>query len=412
MRKYFKKWFQLVLWKKIIIALVLGIVVGIVLGKKAEIFKPIGLIFIHAIHMMVVPVVFTAVVCAVISISKAQKMHKIWIKALVIYLVSMLIAACLALVMAIITKPGAGINISGLHLTQSTQHVSHLSFVDQLVNIVPSNPIQAFASGNILQILVFALVLGFAVNLSGKKGEPIARLFKSFSHVVFKFAGIIMGFAPYGIFALLAWVLGEFGVAVLLPLLKFVMVVYGSCLILIFCYYCPVLKFMVNVSPGKFLKAILPSIIMAYSTSSSAATLPTSLKVARENLKLNKNISGFLLPLGATLNLNGLTIYIVTATIFSANLFGIQLHMAQYITIVLTTILAAMGAAAVPGSALIVMGAAMSSVGIPLTDISLIAGVDRFNDMAQTTTNVMGDLFAATIVAKTTADEEVKPIKN
>lgn len=409
MKRYIKLWFQLPLWKRIIVALILGVVAGITMGKEAVIFKPFGMIFIHAIHMMVVPVVFTAIVCAVISMAKAQKMHAIWIKALIIYLISMLIASCLGLAIAVLTEPGSGINISTLHLKE-TQSVQHLSFVQQLVNIVPSNPVQAFASGNILQILVFALILGFAINLSGKSGEPIAKLFKSFSHVVFKFASIIMEFAPYGIFALLSWVLGEFGIAVLLPLLKFVAVVYGSCLVLIFCYYCPVLKVLVRMNPGHFLKAILPSIIMAYSTSSSAATLPTSLRVARDNLKLNKNIAGFLLPLGASLNLNGLTIYIVTATIFSANLFGIHLHMAQYITIVLTTILAAMGAAAVPGSALIVMGVAMSSVGIPLTGISLIAGVDRLNDMAQTTTNVMGDLFATTLVAKSTEDDEVTTI--
>jgi len=405
-----KKWFALALWKKITLALVLGIAVGIAMGSDAVVFKPIGLIFIHLIQLMVVPVVFTAIVNAVISMSSAQKMHVIWVKALCIYAVSMGVAACLGLVMAIVLHPGTAVNVAHLHLTNPVQGTAKpMSVVDELVNIVPSNPVQAFASGNILQILVFAVLLGFSINFAGKPAQPVADLFKSFSHVVFKFAGIVMGFAPYGIFALLAWVLGEFGLAILLPLLKFVFVVYLSCTLLVVLYYLPVLFVLVRVSPGQFIRSIFPAMVMAFSTSSSAATLPTSMRCARENLGLNKNISGFLLPLGATLNLNGLTIYIVTATLFSANLFGVHLGLSQYITIILTTILAAIGAAAVPGSALIVMGAAMSSVGIPLTGISLIAGVDRLNDMMQTMTNVMGDLYATTLVAKTTPDDEVHP---
>ena len=394
-------WFKRPLWQQIAFALIAGIIVGALLGQKAEIFKPIGTLFIHAIKMMVVPVVFTAIVCAVLSMQHSARVGRIWSKAVMLYGASMVLSTTIGLTLASWVKPGVGIDLSKLHNHSSPVDVKKApDWAHKLINIVPSNPVMAFAHGNILQILVFALILGVAINKAGKPAQPVVDLFQAFYTVVFKFAGIIMAFAPYGIFALMAWSLGEFGLSVLWPLLQFVGIVYVGCLLLIVFYYGGVLLIWARMNPIYFIRSIASAAIMAFTTSSSAATLPQSLRCAQQYLKLDHGISGFLLPLGSTLNLNGLSIYISAATVFAANIYGIDLHMGQYITILMSTVLAAMGAAAVPGSAIIVMGAVMTSIGVPLGALPLIAGVDRLNDMAQTSTNVIGDLFATTVIAQ------------
>lgn len=393
-------WFRRPLWQQIALALVSGIIVGALLGDRAQIFKPIGTLFIHAIKMMVVPVVFTAIVCAVLAMKHSARVGSIWGKALILYGISMAISTSIGLSLTTWFKPGVSIDLSTLHNVSSNIDVKKApGWAEQLINIVPANPVMAFAHGNILQILVFALILGVAINKAGQAAQPVVDLFQAFSSVVFKFAGIIMAFAPYGIFALMAWSLGEFGLSVLWPLFKFVALVYLGCGLLIVFYYGGVLLFWTRMNPLIFIRSIASAAIMAFTTSSSAATLPQSLRCAQQYLKLDNGIAGFLLPLGSTLNLNGLSIYISSATVFAANIYGIDLHLSQYITILISTVLAAMGAAAVPGSAIIVMGAVMSSIGVPLGALPLIAGVDRLNDMAQTSTNVIGDLFATTVIA-------------
>lgn len=398
-----KYWWHLPSWKKISISLIAGIVAGITLGQRATIFKPIGIMFIHAIQMMIVPVVFTAIVCAVLKMHNSARVGKIWGKAILLYAISMMVASAIGIALSLLIKPGVGLHLDlfaqALPILDTSNHQLP-SWQDVLIGVVPSNPIVAFSQANILQILVFAIVLGFSINAAGEEGRVVAKLFQSFSSVVFKLAMIIMGFAPYGIFALLAWVLGEFGLSILLPLMEFVGVVYLGCFVMIALYYSGVLLLYSRLNPIWFFKGIFSAAVVAFTTSSSAATLPQSLRCAEKNLGVPEKIAGFLLPLGTTLNLNGLSIYITVATLFSANIFAIHLLPSQYVTILLSTIIAAMGAAAVPGSALIVMGAVMASVGIPLGALPLIAGVDRFNDMAQTTTNVIGDLFAATVVAQ------------
>lgn len=396
--KPFKAWFGLPLWGQILIALVLGITTGLLGGPKVEAIQFIGLMFIHAIQMLVVPVVFTAIVCAVISLDQMTKMKRVVLKAMFMYALCMALAATIGILSALLIAPGAGLSIhlphTGMQALQSMP-----TFTQMLVNFIPTSPVAAFASNNVIQILIFAIILGIAIKVTGEPAKPVADFFNAFSKVAFNFAKIIVSFAPYGVFALITYVFGKYGLTALLPLFKFIATVYFGCMIQIVLVYGSIL--VVNrINPWHFIKAIFNAIVLAYTTSSSVATLPVTFKCAQDNLKISKNLSGFLLPLGTSFNLNGLSIYLSAATIFAANLYGIQLGMAQYATIVLTIVFTAMGAAAVPGSALVVMGAVMSSVGIPLGALPLIAGVDRFNDMAQTSTNVIGDLFVATVVAK------------
>lgn len=404
-------WLQLPLWGQILIALVLGMATGLIGGHHIEPIQVVGLMFIHAIQMLVVPVVFTAIVCAVMSLDQLTQMRRLVLKALSLYGLSMILAATIGVLCAIIIAPGQGM---ALHLSTAATLVQHVPTASEvLVSFIPISPVAAFVENNVIQILIFAVLLGLSIRITGEAAKPVEELFKSFSKVVFKFSHIIISFSPYGVFALIAYVFGRYGLIVLLPLVKFIITVYVGCVLQIILVYGAIL--LANgINPIKFFKAIGQAMILSFTTSSSAATLPVTLKCAQEKLKISKNMSGFLLPLGTTFNLNGLSIYLAVATVFAANLYGIHLGLTQYCTIVVTIVFTAMGAAAVPGSALIVMGAVMGSVGIPLGALPLIAGVDRLNDMAQTSTNVIGDLFATTLVAKSEGnkafDDEIEVV--
>jgi Na+/H+-dicarboxylate symporter len=395
-----KRWLGLKLWQRIILALIAGIVFGLIAGHDAVYIKPIGSLFISAIHMMVVPVVFTAIVCAVISMKDLKKMRRVGLKTISVYAISMACAAIIGLTVATLIAPGAGLHdlILKSGIAPSLGHMP--TFTDMVTHIVPDNPVMAFADGNILQILVFAVVLGIAINMAGEKAQPVTKFFNGFSAVAFKLAEIVMSFAPYGIFALMAWVVGEFGVDALIPLAKLVGTVYLCNILVCILFYAGALAIYSKLNPIKFFKGAADAMVFAFSTCSSAATLPVTIRCAEQNLGISNSIAGFSLPLGTTLNLNGLSVYLAVATVFAANMFGIHLGFAQYLTLVFSIILTSAGAGGVPGSAIIVMSAVMGSVGLPLGAIPLIAGVDRLNDMAQTTCNVTGDLFAALVVAK------------
>lgn len=397
-----KGWFKLALWKQIMLALVLGILVGLVFKEKAEALQPLGLTFIRAIQLLVAPVVLTSIVCAILSLNSYKMVGRIMTKAILIYAISMAVAAVIGIVVANFLHVGEGLIVSKIadpSIIPSVDAMKGVSFGNILMGIVPNSSVRALADNNVLQILVFAFILGIALKNTGEEGKPVRDLFLSFSKVIFKFCHIIISFAPYGIFALIAAVFGEYGISALLPLIKLVGAVYLSCFILIIVYYGGILMLR-GVSPKFFFGNIIGPVVTAFTTSSSAATLPITLRCAKENLKLDPNISDFMLPLGTSLNLNGLSIYLSVAAIFSAHLFGISLDFSQYLGLVASIVVIAAGAAAIPGSAIVVMGAIMASSGIPLGALPLIAGVDRFNDMAQTTTNVIGDLFAATLLGR------------
>ncbi|OGT64279.1 MAG: hypothetical protein A3J38_00205 [Gammaproteobacteria bacterium RIFCSPHIGHO2_12_FULL_45_9] len=391
-----KTWFQWPAWKQIMAGLLLGMGTGLLLGPHAVYLKPIGLLFIHAIQMLVVPVVVTAIVCAVLSVKALDKMGRVVSKALIVYALCMMISATIGIVVANLF--GVGHDFP-LHADGGVTLPHTVSFSDVLVSFVPTSPVAAFVSNNVIQILVFSFLFGVSIRLVGEPAKPVQDFFEACSKVVFQLCKIIIGFAPYGVFALIATVFGEYGLSAIVPLLRFVGAVYGGCLVLVALIFSGLLLF-ARVPVRAFWRSVAPALITAFTTSSSAATLPVTMRCARENLKIDRGVSDFLLPLGTTLNLNGLSVYLSVATIFAAHAFGIHLSFYQYVTLVVSIAFTAVGAAAIPGSALVVMGAVMNAVGIPLGALPLLAGVDRLNDMAQTTTNVAGDLFAAAVVAK------------
>lgn len=403
--RIFSGWFHMPIWKQIMLALFAGTLVGLLFGSHCEKIKPIGVLFINAIHMIVAPVVCTVIISAMVSISDLNQMRRISLKAIGVYGICMTCATLIGIVCAYVLNPGYGLQIdASVNQSFSTVNIPSINvFIEQLV---PRNIIEAVYKGNILHMVVFSILFGLAIQLSGEHGAPIAHFFKSMSHVVFKLAQFVMNFAPYGIFALIADTIGKFGVDIFLALFAFIFTVYCACTIMLVCVYGLFLWILLGISPIKFFKRVIHALTFAYTTCSSAATLPLSIQCVQEDFKVSKRLSEFLLPLGASFNLNGLSIYLAVATVFAANIHGISLDLNQYLTVMMTTILVSMGVAAVPGSAIIVMSVIMSAVGIPLGAIGIIVSVDRINDMMQTTTNVAGDIFATLLIAK--SEDEIR----
>lgn len=387
---------KLTSWQKVLIGLVLGILAGSVFGQSILIVKPIGALFIRAIHMIIVPVVFLAIVNAISSIEDLKTMRRVAIRAFILYAFYMILAASIGLLISFIMHPGLGIVFHGFGKEGLHAVVSPTASYS-IVDVLPDNIVSSFASGNILQILIFAIVFGLAMNMSKEHSQPVIDVVHAAFQIIIKVAQLIMWFAPFGVFALIACVTGEYGLSALIPLLTLVVSVYVGCALLWVCYALGILILM-RISPVPFFKAIIHPVLIAFTTSSSAATLPVTLATAEKELNIQKGLAHFLLPLGTSLNLNGLSVYLSVATMFAANVYGIHLTLEQYAMIPFFILFTAVGAAAVPGSALIVMGAIQTAVGIPLGAIPLIAAVDRLNDMAQTCSNVAGDLFATYVV--------------
>ncbi|MCB9228676.1 MAG: dicarboxylate/amino acid:cation symporter [Deltaproteobacteria bacterium] len=394
-------WMNLQPWLKIIIGMILGVVVGFALGPNAAVLKPFGTAFINAIMMMVAPVVFVSLVCGVLAMRDPARMGRVALKTFIVYCSTMASGTAIALFLStVVFNPGKGVFPASLK-SQMTEvrTAGEFNLVDTLLGMVPSNITASFYEGNILQIIVFAILFGVSINLAGHAARPVEDFFHSLSAVIFKLVNIVMGFAPYGIFALMASVAGTQGLDILRALMEMVGVIYVSCLTVAILIYGSGLSLM-RLNPFHFFRKMIETQVVAFSTTSSAATLPVNLKVAEHKLGVSKSIAGFVLPLGATVNMDGLSTYMGVIAVFTANLYGIELSIADMLTIVVTCTIAAVGCAGVPAAGLVVLPMILSSVGLPLEVVGLVAAVNRIIDMISTTMNVTGDAFAAVVVAK------------
>ncbi|CCN49090.1 Proton/sodium-glutamate symport protein [Vibrio nigripulchritudo MADA3029] len=386
------------LWKKIFIGMLIGIVVGVFAGPDAVLLKPIGDLFLNAIKMLIIPLVFCSLVVGVTAISDTQKMGRIAAKSVGIYLLTTALAISIGLVASLLVSPGMGLEMS-LSAAQETAK-SQPSFIDTLINLVPKNPISALASGNILQTIFFAIGLGIALSLSGEKAKPAIRVFEGLAEAMYKLTTIVMSFAPYGIFALIAVVAGQYGLDILLPLIKVIFLVYLCCFIQVLVVYSGILKLAGRLSPIQYLKALANPAAVAFTTTSSSGTLPVTIRTAHEELGVSREISSFVLPLGATINMDGTAIYQGVAAIFIAQVFGVNLEMQDYLMIIMTSTLASIGTAGVPGAGLIMLSLVLSTVGLPLEGLAIVAGIDRILDMARTSVNVCGDLMVSVLISR------------
>lgn len=390
---------------RILIGFSLGIIFGIILGPKAALVQPLGDLFLRLIKFIIVPLVLSSLIVGTASTGDIRKLGKMGGNSLIYYLTTTIIAITIGLILGNIAKPGAGLNISAEAPAIEVKEAP--GFIETLLNIIPTNPIASLTQGNMLQIIFFAVMIGIGITLIGEKGKTILGFFDGLAEVMYKITGIVMLLAPIGIFGLIAPVVGKYGADVLLPLLKLIITILIASLIHLFFTYSFVVKFFGKLSPIKFFKGILPAMTVAFTTSSSAGTLPVTMKNTEENLGVSKRVSSFVLPLGATINMDGTAIYQGVSALFIAQFYGIDLSLTQQLMIILTATLASIGTAGVPGAGVIMLGMVLTSVGLPLEGIGLIYGIDRILDMIRTTLNVTGDASAAVFVAS--REKELNP---
>ncbi|MFD1207137.1 dicarboxylate/amino acid:cation symporter [Sporosarcina contaminans] len=387
---------------QIFIAFVLAIILGSIFGSSIDFLKPFGDLFLRLIKFIIAPLILSSLVVGVASSSDPKQLGRIGAKTIVYYLVTTAIAIIIGLIVAFAFSPGKGVDVSSEGLvapevvTQEQQGV-----ITTLLNIVPDNPFTSLSTGNILQVIFFALFIGIGITLVGEKAKPVLQFFEGFAEVMYKITGIVMKAAPIGILGLLAPVIGQYGLSVLLPLVKVIVAVYFACILHAVVVYSTAVKTFGKMNPLTFFKGISPAALVAFSTASSAGTLPVTIKNTNENLGVPNRISSFVLPLGATINMDGTAIYQGVAVIFIAQFYNLELSFMQLLTVVLITVLASIGTAGVPGAGMIMLAMVLSSVNMPLEGIALIAGIDRVLDMMRTTVNIVGDASAAVVVAGT-----------
>ncbi len=390
-------WKKMPLWQKIFIGLCLGLVAGLTLGQTALMFKPIGTLFINLIKMLIVPLIFVTLITGITSMEDMQKMKRIGLKTFAIYLLTTAIAITIGLGLGILIEPGVGVSLDAATAVSAKEAPD---LVNTFLNIVSKNPVASLAEGHILQIIFFAIMLGISINLAGENGKPVAKFFQSFSEVMFKMTDIVISFAPFGVFGLMAWVSASYGLDVLYSLGEVILGVYVGSVIHMALTMGGSLAFFTKLNPLTFFKGIISAQTVAFTTTSSSGTLPVTTQNVVNNLGVSKPIASFVLPLGATINMDGTALYQGVCVVFIAQAFNVDLSFANYMTIILTSTLASIGTAGVPGAGLIMLSLVLSSVGLPMEGIAIIAGIDRILDMARTTVNVTGDAMVAVLVAK------------
>jgi len=360
-------------------------------------FDVVGRIFVASLKLLVVPLVLVSLICGASSLGDSARMGPIALKTLCLYLLTTALAVSAALLFAVLVGPGTAVQL-GVEATFQATAAPPLT--DVLVDIFPSNPIRAMADGKMLQIIVFALLTGYAISHAGEPGRRIATFFRDMEAVVMTMVGILMALAPYGVFALLAKLFANMGIGAILDLAAYFFTVLAVLLFHLFGVYSVLLKLLAGLSPKMLLNKMRPVWAFAFSTASSGATLPITLHTAEKRMGVHNSVAGFTVPLGATINMDGTAIMQGVATVFIAQVYGVDLSMGAYITVILTATLASIGTAAVPGVGLITLALVLEQAGLPVEGIALIIGVDRLLDMVRTAVNVTGDVTVSVIVAK------------
>ncbi|WP_088292766.1 dicarboxylate/amino acid:cation symporter [Bacillus mycoides] len=394
--------------KAILVALFLGLVVGLTLNLAAPsifeplnqyAFNPLGQLFIRLIKMLVVPVVFISIVLGAAGLGDPKQLGRIGLKSISFFLVTTAVAISIAVTFALIIKPGAGGNFKTDGLKYEGAK-TETSFVDTLLNIVPDNPAKAMADGNMLQIIAFAALIGLGLAVLGKRVQGVHSLLEQGNELMMYLVNLVMKLAPIGTFGLLASSVGKMGLAGVAAMFKYMLVVMLVLIIHGVFVYGGLLKVLAKESIIRFFKHFGPVMAIGFSTSSSNASLPFAMKTAQEKLGVPKAISSFVQPLGATINMDGTAIMQGVATVFIAQVYGVELTLPQLAMVVLTAVLASIGTAGVPGVGLVMLTMVLNQVNLPVEGIALIIGIDRILDMSRTAVNISGDAICAMIVAK------------
>lgn len=354
-------------------------------------------IFLASLKLLVVPLVFVSIVCGTAALDDVAKLGRLGVRTLALYLGTTAVAVSLALSVATIASPG-----SGFDLTSETEFVAPdaPSLAETIIALVPTNPLAAMVDGNMLQIITFALLLGVAITMAGDAGSRILSVFRDLDTVIMRLVDIVMSIAPFGVFCLVAKVFGDQGITAVVPLLRYFLCVATVLGLHVVITYASLVQLVARRSPIAFLRAMRPVALVAFSTSSSNATIPVTRDAAEKVLGVPSSIASFTVPLGATINMDGTAIMQGVATAFIAQAYGIELSISAYVSVVLTATLASVGTAGVPGVGLITLAMVLRQVGLPVEGIGLIIGVDRLLDMLRTAVNVLGDGAVTCAVAQ------------
>ena len=403
---------KLGLTTKIFIALIAGAIFGIVLcyvvpasSIKDDIIVDgvlhvIGQGFIRLMKMLVVPLVFCSLVCGSMSIGDTKKLGTVGVRTLVFYLCTTALAITVALSVVNIINPGRGLDMTRIQAGAADVGITEAaSLTDTLLNIIPDNPVNALASGSMLQIIVFALIIGIILAKLGERTETVSNFFSQFNDIMMEMTMMVMSLAPVGVFCLISKTFAGIGFSAFVPLGKYMIGVLIALAVQCFVVYLGLLKLFTGLNPLKFIKNFFPVMAFAFSTATSNATIPLSIDTLAKKMGVSKRISSFTIPLGATINMDGTAIMQGVAVVFAAQAFGIRLELMDYITVIGTATLASIGTAGVPSVGLVTLTMVFNSVGLPVEAIGLIMGIDRILDMTRTAVNITGDAVCTTIVA-------------
>jgi proton glutamate symport protein len=396
---------------QILIAISLGALFGLFFYDYVIYVKWVGDMFLRALKMIIIPIIFTSLTMGVASIGNSKDLGRIAGKTFIFYAVTTLIAACIGLTLVKFVQPGVGADI-GLEERVETIAATQTSFIDQIVNIIPSNIFADMASGNILPLIFFSILFGYFITQIGEKSKNfLTDFFSSAYDVIIKITMFIIRFAPIGVFAIVATMVGKqagdmvkLG-RVLGSLGLFLGIVWAGCLTQTFVVLPLIVRFVGKVNPWRHMNKMSTAILTAFSTCSSAAALPISLRDTQERVGVSNKIASFTLPLGATVNMNGTALYESVAVLFIAQAYGIDLTLVQQIVVVATVLFAAVGTAGIPMAGLVMLSVVLSVAGLPLEGIGLVLAVEQLCDMPRTATNSYGDMCAAVVIAKTEGEK-------
>ncbi len=395
------------LTQKIFIGFILGAILGIILNilnlpfildeNLLLLLSFGGDIFLKTIKMLVVPIVFFSLVNGVANLKNIASLGRIGSKSILIYLFTTFIAITISLFLANIIQPGKGLGQNSHSV--DLEIANPPSFFDILLNIIPSNPFASLVEGEMLQVIFFAILVGSSISFL-KNTTNIKKFFNEFNQIIMQILSFVMIIAPFGIFCLISKTFATQGLTSIIELLKYFLLVSFSLLLHIFLIYLPIIKFYGEISYKKFFHGIKDALLFSFSTSSSSATIPVTLNCLKKNFLIKENVAAFTVPLGATINMDGTAIMQGVATVFIANIYGIDLLFLDYITIIITATLASIGTAGVPGVGIIMLGMVLNQVGLPLEGIAIVMGVDRFLDMLRTSVNISGDAMVSIVINK------------
>lgn len=394
----------------IFVALILGAAAGLALNLWVPqgyvrdavivngIFYVIGQGFIRLMQMLVVPLVFCSLVCGSMAIGDTRRLGKVGVKTIAFYLLTTAIAITVAILLASLINPGTGLDMGRIKAAE-TAVGEKMSMADTLLHIIPTNPLGALANGEMLPVILFALIIGVILAHRGEKADTVSSFFSQFNDIMMDMTMGVMKLAPVGVFCLIARTFAGLGLDAFLPLIKYMVAVFLALALQGLVVYQVLLKLLTGLSPVRFLKKFAPVMAFAFSTATSNATIPLSIDTLHRKMGVSKKISSFTIPLGATINMDGTAIMQGVAVVFAAQAFHIQLSAADFLTVIATATLASIGTAGVPSVGLITLSMVFNSVGLPVEAIGLIMGIDRILDMTRTAVNITGDAVCTTIVA-------------